>query len=95
MGLILLLVLALLFLGVLPTYGYSRTWGYRPSGVLGAVLLVCLVLVLLGTIPWGFAYRPVYIARPVQVVNPPVQVVKPPVQVVNPPATRPAPSPAP
>jgi hypothetical protein len=38
MGLILLVVLLLLFLGVLPTYGYSRSWGYRPSGVLGALL---------------------------------------------------------
>jgi hypothetical protein len=86
MGLILLIVLVLLFAGALPRYGYSRNWGYRPSGALGLILIVVLVLVLIGSIPWGFA-RPVYVApRPVYVINPP------PVKVVNP--TRPvAPTP--
>jgi hypothetical protein len=39
MGLILLLVLIVLLLGALPTWGHSRNWGYGPSGGLGLVLL--------------------------------------------------------
>ena len=50
MGLILLIVLIVLALGSLPSWPYSRSWGYRPSGLLGVVLLVLLVLVLTGRI---------------------------------------------
>jgi hypothetical protein len=53
MGLILLIVLVLLLFGGLPTWGYSRDWGYGPSGLLGLVLVVVLVLVLAGYIPHG------------------------------------------
>jgi hypothetical protein len=54
MGLILLIVLIVLLLGGLPTWGYSRDWGYRPSGALGLVLVIVLILLLLGYIPRGF-----------------------------------------
>jgi hypothetical protein len=54
MGLILLIVLIVLLMGVLPTWGHSRSWGYRPSGILGLLLVVVLVLLLLGYIPRGF-----------------------------------------
>lgn len=54
MGLILLVILVLLLLGGLPAWGYSRNWGYGPSGLLGMVLVVVLVLVFLGHIPRGF-----------------------------------------
>ncbi len=54
MGLILLIVLVLLLVGAMPTWGHSRQWGYAPSSGLGLVLVVVLVLVLLGTIPRGF-----------------------------------------
>jgi hypothetical protein len=54
MGLILLIVLILLLMGGLPTWGYSRNWGYGPSGGLGLVLLVVVILLLLGYIPHGF-----------------------------------------
>jgi hypothetical protein len=54
MGLILLIILIVLLMGGLPTWGYSRNWGYGPSGVLGLVLLVVLVLLLMGYIPRGF-----------------------------------------
>jgi hypothetical protein len=47
-GTILLIVLVLLFIGVLPTWPHSSTWGYFPSGGLGLVVLVLLVLVLTG-----------------------------------------------
>jgi hypothetical protein len=53
MGLILMIVLIALLLGSLPTYGYSRSWGYRPAGGLGTLLVIILVLMLLGQIPWG------------------------------------------
>jgi hypothetical protein len=54
MALILLIVLLILFLGGLPRWPHSRDWGYRPSGVLGLVLAVVVILVLLGYIPRGF-----------------------------------------
>ena len=47
-GSILLIVLILLLVGVLPTWPHSRSWGYYPSGGLGLVVLILLVLVLLG-----------------------------------------------
>jgi Protein of unknown function (DUF3309) len=47
-GLILLIVLVLLLLGALPTWGHSRGWGYGPSGILGLVLIVVLILFLMG-----------------------------------------------
>lgn len=45
---IVLIVVVLLLLGALPSWPYSRGWGYYPSGILGAILVVVLVLVLLG-----------------------------------------------
>jgi hypothetical protein len=48
LGTILLIVLVLLLVGVIPTWPYSRGWGYTPGGVLGLVLVIVLVLVLLG-----------------------------------------------
>jgi hypothetical protein len=54
MGLILLIVLVVLLIGAMPTWPYSRQWGYAPSGGLGTILLILLVLVLLGYIPGGF-----------------------------------------
>jgi hypothetical protein len=45
---ILLIVLVVLLLGALPTWPYSRGWGYYPSGGLGVVLVIILVLLLLG-----------------------------------------------
>jgi hypothetical protein len=48
MGTILLIVLVLFFVGALPTWSHSRSWGYFPSGGLGLVVLILLVLVLTG-----------------------------------------------
>jgi hypothetical protein len=47
---ILLLVLLLLLIGALPSWPYSRSWGYYPSGGLGLVLVIVLVLVLMRAI---------------------------------------------
>jgi hypothetical protein len=45
---LLLIVLLLLTIGGLPTWPYSQGWGYYPSGGLGLILVILLVLVLLG-----------------------------------------------
>jgi hypothetical protein len=47
---ILLIVLAILLVAALPTWPYSDSWGYYPSGGLGTVLVIVLILVLLGRI---------------------------------------------
>ena len=50
LGTILLIVLVLLLIGALPTWGYSRSCGYAPTSVLGLVLVVVVVLLLMGRI---------------------------------------------
>lgn len=50
LGTILLIILILILLGVIPTWPYSRSWGYAPSGILGTVLLILLILMLMGRI---------------------------------------------
>jgi hypothetical protein len=47
MRLILLIILILLVIGALPTWPYSTGWGYYPSGGLGLLLLIVLVIILL------------------------------------------------
>jgi hypothetical protein len=48
---ILLILLILLLLGALPTWPYSRGWGYYPSGGLGLILIILLILLLFGNRP--------------------------------------------
>ena len=50
LGTILIILLILFLIGALPTWGHSRNWGYAPSGGLGLVLLIVLILVLTGNI---------------------------------------------
>ena len=50
LGTILIIVLVLLLLGALPSWGYSRGWGYGPSGLLGVVLIILVILLLMGRI---------------------------------------------
>src|SRR5690349_15121092 len=50
MSTILLIILILLLIGALPTWPHSRTWGYAPSGGLGAILIILLILILLNQI---------------------------------------------
>jgi Protein of unknown function (DUF3309) len=45
---ILLIVLILMLIGAFPSWPHSRQWGYAPSGVLGTIVVVLLVLLLLG-----------------------------------------------
>lgn len=65
MGLILTLILIMLLLAAVPAYPYSRSWGYGPSGVVGALLIILIVLMLFSVIPWGFT--PVHTGGPVVV----------------------------
>jgi hypothetical protein len=46
LGTVLLVILILLLLGVFPGWGHSAAWGYGPSGIVGLVLIVVLILVL-------------------------------------------------
>jgi hypothetical protein len=50
LGTILLIVLIFMLLGALPTWPHSKNWGYYPSGGLGVVLVILVVLLLLGRI---------------------------------------------
>jgi hypothetical protein len=49
-GTILLIILILLLIGALPTWPYSRGWGYYPTGGLGLILIIILILLLMGRI---------------------------------------------
>lgn len=49
-GMILIVVLVLMLIGAIPSWPHSRNWGYAPSGGLGAVLLVVVVLLVMGRI---------------------------------------------
>ncbi len=48
MSTILLIILILLLIGAIPAWPYSRGWGYGPSGILGLILLIVLILALTG-----------------------------------------------
>jgi hypothetical protein len=50
MSTILLIILVLLVVGALPTWPYSTGWGYFPSGGLGLVVVIMLILVLMGRV---------------------------------------------
>jgi len=50
MGTILFIVLVLLLLGAIPTWAHSKSWGYGPSGGLGIVLVILIILLLMGKI---------------------------------------------
>jgi hypothetical protein len=47
---ILLIILILILLGALPTWPHSRSWGYGPSGGIGLVVIVLIILLLMGRI---------------------------------------------
>jgi hypothetical protein len=50
LGTILLILLVLFLIGVIPTWPYSRGWGYGPSGGFGVILLIVIVLIFVGRI---------------------------------------------
>lgn len=48
MGTILVVILVLLLIGALPTWPYSRSWGYYPSGGVGLIVVILVILLLMG-----------------------------------------------
>jgi hypothetical protein len=50
LGTILIILIILLLIGALPTWGFSRGWGYGPSGLLGIILIIVIILLLTGNI---------------------------------------------
>ena len=49
-GIVILVVLLLILVGALPTWGHSRSWGYTPSSIVGLLLVILIVLLLMGRI---------------------------------------------
>jgi hypothetical protein len=47
---LLIIILVLALIGAIPNWGYSRGWGYGPSGIVGLILVVVVVLALLGRV---------------------------------------------
>ena len=62
LGLIILIILVLFLFGSFPAWPYARNWGYGPSGILGLLVAVLVVLMIFEVVaaPW----HPVVIARP-------------------------------
>jgi len=56
-GLILLIVLVLLLLGAVPAFPHSRKWGYGPSGLIGTLLVILILLMIFNVLPVGFNSR--------------------------------------
>jgi hypothetical protein len=50
MSTILIIILILILIGAFPSWPYSRGWGYGPSGVVGLILVILLIMVLLGRV---------------------------------------------
>lgn len=50
LGMILLIIIIILLIGAAPRWPHSRGWGYGPSGVLGLILVIVLILVVMGRI---------------------------------------------
>jgi hypothetical protein len=48
LGTVLLIVLILVLIGVLPTWPHARSWGYGPSGIVGVIVIILIVLFLMG-----------------------------------------------
>ena len=48
LGTLLLVILFLMLIGAVPNWGYSQSWGYGPSGIVGTLLIIVLILLLMG-----------------------------------------------
>ena len=53
LGALLIILLVLALISMLPTWGYSSSWGYAPGGIIGLLLLVVIILALLGRLQAG------------------------------------------
>jgi len=54
MATLLLIILILLLIGAVPSWPHSRNWGYGPTGGVGLILIIILLLAFFGQIPWRF-----------------------------------------
>jgi hypothetical protein len=52
MATLLLIILVLLLIGAVPTWPHSRNWGYGPTGGVGLILIIILLLAAFNVIPW-------------------------------------------
>jgi len=50
LGTVLLVILILILIGVIPTWPHSRSWGYAPSGGVGLIVIILVILLLMGRI---------------------------------------------
>lgn len=50
MNTLLLIILIIILLGVIPTWPYSREWGYYPGGIIGIILIIFIILMLMGRV---------------------------------------------
>jgi len=50
LGTVLLIILILILIGAVPSWPYSRGWGYGPSGIVGVILVILIILVLMGRV---------------------------------------------
>jgi hypothetical protein len=50
LGTVLIIILILVLIGAIPTWGHSRSWGYGPSGIVGVILIIVVILLLMGRI---------------------------------------------
>lgn len=53
MGLILLILIVVVLIGALPSWPYSNKWGYAPSGFIGLLLVILIILLLFKVVPFG------------------------------------------
>lgn len=58
-GFWILVILLLVLIAALPTYPYSREWGYGPSGILVALVILWLVVIWLGAVAFWWPWAPV------------------------------------
>ena len=48
LGLLLLILLILMLVGAVPNWGYNQSWGYAPSGIVGVILIIVIILLVMG-----------------------------------------------
>ena len=58
LGTILIIILILILLGVIPTWGHSRAWGYGPSGIVGLILIIVGIIGLVFSLFWMITWSP-------------------------------------
>lgn len=71
-GTLILLLLLILMLALVPTWPYSRRWGYYPGAIVGALLLLWILLIWFGYVAVWYPWRPAAVVEAPVVVEEPV-----------------------